>query len=158
MGYHYQLKHLMDVVVVVVVMVTVVMVLQVVSGSGYGWERFAVVPAMNHSGALQTLNPLDYEDPSQRRGFKFKIQVSDQGEAGWQEARHMDSAWVRVLLLDDNDNAPRFATNLINLTLPEDTPLGHSLASFTATDIDQVSDASKFQLLDCNMSHNNGVK
>ncbi|XP_045111838.1 putative neural-cadherin 2 isoform X1 [Portunus trituberculatus] len=110
---------------------------KVVSGSGYGWERFAVVPAMNHSGALQTLNPLDYEDPSQRRGFKFKIQVSDQGEAGWQEARHMDSAWVRVLLLDDNDNAPRFATNLVNLTLPEDTPLGHSLASFTATDIDQ---------------------
>ena len=54
----------------------------------------------------------------------------------------MDSAWVRVLLLDDNDNAPRFTTNLVNLTLPEDAPLGHSLASFTATDIDQVSSAT----------------
>lgn len=53
-------------------------VFQVVAGSGYGWERFAVAPGRNHSGALQALNPLDYEDPSQRRGFKFKIQVSDQ--------------------------------------------------------------------------------
>ena len=59
----------------------------------------------------------------------------------------MDSAWVRVLLLDDNDNAPRFTTSQVNLTLPEDTPLGHSLASFTATDIDQVSDTSSLALL-----------
>lgn len=51
---------------------------QVVVGSGYGWERFAVVAGRNRSGALQALNPLDYEDPAQRRGFKFKIQVSDQ--------------------------------------------------------------------------------
>ena len=50
----------------------------------------------------------------------------------------MDSAWVRVLLLDDNDNSPRFATSRVNLTLPEDAQLGHSLASFIASDIDQV--------------------
>lgn len=63
--------------------------LQVVPGSGYGWERFAVAAGRNHSGALQALNPLDYEDPSQRQIFKFKIQVSDQvrmsyvGCEGW---------------------------------------------------------------------------
>lgn len=43
-----------------------------------------------------------------------------------------------VNLLDDNDNAPDLSKRQVNLTLPEDTPIGHLLAIFTAHDRDQV--------------------
>lgn len=47
-------------------------------GSGHGWERFRVVPSGNGSGSLQAVKTLDFEDPVQRQGFKFRVQVSDQ--------------------------------------------------------------------------------
>lgn len=50
---------------------------QVVEGSGHGWDRFRVVAAGNRSGSLQAVEALDYEDPRQRQGFRFKVQVSD---------------------------------------------------------------------------------
>lgn len=61
-----------------------------------------------------------------------------QADKRWEEEGHLDAAWVRVELQDDNDNDPHLATSLVNLTLSETTPLGHSLASFTASDLDQV--------------------
>ncbi|XP_069191341.1 LOW QUALITY PROTEIN: putative neural-cadherin 2 [Procambarus clarkii] len=113
---------------------------RVVEGSGYGWERFAVVAARNYSGSLRVLHTLDFEDPDQRRGFKFRVQVSDREERRWEDESHMDEAWVRVTLEDDNDNDPHLATTLVSLTLAENTPLGHPLATFAATDLDQGGD------------------
>ncbi|XP_047487091.1 putative neural-cadherin 2 [Penaeus chinensis] len=110
---------------------------RVVKGSGHGWERFRVVPSGNGSGSLQAVKKLDFEDPVQRQGFKFRVQVSDQGDSNWESSKHVDSAWVLIKLLDDNDNAPQLSTELVNLTLPEDVPVGRSLATFTASDRDQ---------------------
>ncbi|XP_063593784.1 putative neural-cadherin 2 [Penaeus indicus] len=110
---------------------------EVVKGSGHGWERFRVVPSGNGSGSLQAVKKLDFEDPVQRQGFKFRVQVSDQGDSNWESSKHVDSAWVLIKLLDDNDNAPQLSTELVNLTLPEDVPVGRSLATFTASDRDQ---------------------
>ncbi|XP_047482155.1 putative neural-cadherin 2 [Penaeus chinensis] len=110
---------------------------RVVEGSGHGWDKFRVTAAGNRSGSLQAVEALDYEDPRQRQGFRFKVQVSDKGADGWREPAQLDWAWVVVNLLDDNDNAPDLSKRQVNLTLPEDTPIGHLLASFTAHDRDQ---------------------
>ena len=52
---------------------------QVVPDSGPGWERFRVVPAgpQEPAGLLQPVGPLDYEDPIHRKGFRFKVKLTD---------------------------------------------------------------------------------
>ncbi|XP_042237522.1 putative neural-cadherin 2 isoform X2 [Homarus americanus] len=112
-------------------------VFRIMADSGYGWERFRLVSSDHGSGALQAIKKLDYEDPVQRQGFRFKVQVSDKEAGRWEDEEHMDSTWVVVALVDDNDNVPDLSTHRVNLTLSEDTPVGHSLATFTATDKDQ---------------------
>ena len=52
---------------------------QVVPGSGHGWKLFKV---FNREGGtpgavLKSNIVLDYEDQQHRRGFRFKIQVTD---------------------------------------------------------------------------------
>lgn len=51
----------------------------------------------------------------------------------------MDGAWVNLRLVDENDNAPTFLSRHARLTLPEDTPVGTHLTTFTAHDLDGVS-------------------
>ncbi|XP_076057185.1 putative neural-cadherin 2 [Oratosquilla oratoria] len=111
---------------------------RVVPESGFGWDRFRVMPMEDESGqgALEVLQPLDFEDPEQKGGFRFKVQVSDKDTA-WTSGSHTDTTWVSVSLLDDNDNAPEVPTPFVNLTLKEDLTLGHTLASFSAYDRDK---------------------
>lgn len=45
--------------------------------SGYGADRFAMVANEDGTGSLIITQPLDYEDPLQRNGFRFQIQVVD---------------------------------------------------------------------------------
>lgn len=49
-----------------------------VEGSGYGTDMFTMVRNSDNTGSLKVVKPLDYEDPLQRDGFRFKIQVNDQ--------------------------------------------------------------------------------
>ncbi|XP_069196001.1 putative neural-cadherin 2 isoform X2 [Procambarus clarkii] len=112
-------------------------VFRIVADSGFGWERFRLVSSDQGSGALQAVKTLDYEDPVQRQGFRFKVQVSDKEEDRWDDDDHMDTTWVVVALVDDNDNAPDLSAHSANLTLSEDTPAGQHLTTFTATDRDQ---------------------
>lgn len=51
----------------------------------------------------------------------------------------MAETWVRLRLLDENDNDPVFSEDVTSLVLPEDTPRSSFLASFTALDPDRVS-------------------
>ncbi|XP_050686791.1 putative neural-cadherin 2 isoform X2 [Eriocheir sinensis] len=111
---------------------------RVVAGSGRGWRMFRLRPRADGAaaGELSSVVPLDYENPQHRQGFRFRVQVTDLGEAGWGREDHIDEAWVLLRLVDSNDNAPTFANSHAHLTLPEDTPGGTLLASFIAQDVD----------------------
>nr|XP_053635865.1 putative neural-cadherin 2 isoform X3 [Cherax quadricarinatus] len=111
---------------------------RVVPGSGRGWHMFRVDERLGGTlgGDLRALVPLDYENPEHRRGFRFKVQVTDMGEEGWKHKNHVDAAWVNLHLVDANDNTPTFISDHAHLTLGEDTPPGTHLATFTAHDSD----------------------
>lgn len=52
---------------------------------------------------------------------------------------HVAETRVKLRLLDVNDNDPVFSEDHAHLTLPEDTPPGSLLTTFTALDPDAVS-------------------
>lgn len=54
---------------------------QVVEGSGWGWEHFGV-RTEGRAGQVYAKRTLDYEDPAQRRGFRFMVQVTDRVSSG----------------------------------------------------------------------------
>lgn len=49
---------------------------QVLEESGWGWQFFSV-RTEGAVGELFAHKTLDFEDPAQRRGFRFMIQVTD---------------------------------------------------------------------------------
>lgn len=70
---------------------------QVVPGSGRGWQMFRVEGREGGSpgGVLRAVEPLDYEDPNHRRGFHFRVQVTDMVR----EALFVDIDFTHVLCL-----------------------------------------------------------
>ncbi|KAK3891723.1 hypothetical protein Pcinc_004396, partial [Petrolisthes cinctipes] len=117
---------------------------RVVPGSGRGWQMFRVRSRSDglSGGDLVALEPLDYEDPDHRRGFHFRVQVTDLGEEGWALDRHVAETRVKLQLVDENDNDPVFSRDVAHLDLPEDTPRGALLATFTALDPDGGGESS----------------
>ncbi|XP_069195930.1 putative neural-cadherin 2 [Procambarus clarkii] len=111
---------------------------RVVPESGHGWQMFLVEGrgGGGPGGDLRPLTALDFENPDHRLGFRFRVEVTDEGEEGWGDKYHVDGAWVNLRLLDENDNTPTFVSDHAHLTLPEDTPTGTQLATFTAHDLD----------------------
>ncbi|XP_050738814.1 putative neural-cadherin 2 isoform X2 [Eriocheir sinensis] len=111
---------------------------RVVPESGDGWHMFRVEKRRVGApgGDLRPAGPLDYENPEHRRGFRFRVEVTDAGEGSWDDRYHVDGAWVNLNLVDENDNTPTFDTDHARLTLPEDTPTGTHLTTFTAHDLD----------------------
>ncbi|KAK8392665.1 hypothetical protein O3P69_014833 [Scylla paramamosain] len=112
---------------------------RVVPESGRGWQLFRV-GAGGVGGLLWARQPLDYENPAHRVGFRFRVEVTDRGEDGWHFPHNTDSTWVSLHLQDANDNPPTFTSAHAHLSLPEDTPPGSYLASFPAHDDDGGGD------------------
>ncbi|CAL4064457.1 unnamed protein product, partial [Meganyctiphanes norvegica] len=108
---------------------------RVVEQSGWGWQHFGM-RSEGSAGLLYATQTLDYEDPNHRRGFRFMVQVTDKGRGGWDDPRHVDSAWVSVELQDVNDNPPEFRRADVRVTVREDTPVGTLLATMPAHDPD----------------------
>ncbi|KAK7071826.1 hypothetical protein SK128_016922 [Halocaridina rubra] len=108
---------------------------RIVEDSGWGWDHFAI-RSSGASGQLYATKTLDYEDDTHRQGFKFMVQVTDRGEKGWLDPRHLDTAWVGVQLRDLNDNPPQFSSPNAHLTVREDTEPGTFLISMAAHDPD----------------------
>ena len=54
------------------------------------------------TGSLKIVQPLDYEDPLQSQGFRFRIQVNDKGDDNDNDKYHVAYAWVKVGLRDIN--------------------------------------------------------
>ncbi|XP_043069622.1 putative neural-cadherin 2 isoform X1 [Drosophila bipectinata] len=112
---------------------------KVVPNSGFGADKFAMVRNADGTGSLKIIQPLDYEDPLQSSGFRFRIQVNDKGEdvATGSDKYHVAYSWVVVKLRDINDNVPKFDREHIEVSIYEDTKVGTVLEQFRATDADQ---------------------
>ncbi|KAG8262824.1 hypothetical protein J6590_045019 [Homalodisca vitripennis] len=110
---------------------------KVVEGSGLGTDKFMMVRNPDGTGSLRVTNPLDYEDPLQSSGFRFKIQVNDQGPNSTEDKNHVASSWVVVRLRDINDNSPRFDKTSSTVSLQEDLEVGTLVDTFLARDPDQ---------------------
>ncbi|XP_022688346.1 putative neural-cadherin 2 [Varroa jacobsoni] len=104
--------------------------------NAFGADKFTMITNPDGSGSLKIIKELDYEVASQRNGFNLTIMVSDNNDVTGSDPRHLDYAKVRIRLKDINDNAPKFHNPHIQITVPENTPTGTTLATFRATDID----------------------
>ncbi|KAF2355242.1 Cadherin, partial [Trinorchestia longiramus] len=111
------------------------LVFRIVPNSGPGWDLFYLTRTDgSSSGALAPITYLDFEDSSQREGFNFKVEVTDEGPS-WEGRRASSSVSVR--LLDSNDHSPHLHTEHLALSITEDLPVGTLLAFVNATDGDQ---------------------
>ena len=81
---------------------------KVLENSGYGADKFTMVRNNDGTGSLKIVQPLDYEDPLQSQGFRFRIQVNDKGDDNDNDKYHVSYSWIKVALRDINDNKPQF--------------------------------------------------
>nr|CAD7572875.1 unnamed protein product [Timema californicum] len=110
---------------------------KVIEDSGFGADKFAMVRNNDGTGSLKIVKPLDYEDPLQSSGFRFRIQVNDKGDGSDSDGYHVAYSWVVVKLRDINDNEPQFERPNVEVAVNEDAQVGESLETFRATDPDQ---------------------
>uniref|UniRef100_A0A8C1ZWM1 Protocadherin-16 n=1 Tax=Cyprinus carpio TaxID=7962 RepID=A0A8C1ZWM1_CYPCA len=78
-----------------------------------------------YNGRVSLTAPLDFEE---RTWYTLTIRASD--------SKHQSVANLTVLVEDINDNAPTFAQDLYQVTLPEHSPSGSPIITVTATDRD----------------------
>ncbi|XP_049536228.1 neural-cadherin-like isoform X1 [Anopheles darlingi] len=110
---------------------------KIIESSGYGADKFAMVKNADGTGSLKVVQPLDYEDPMQINGFRFRIQVIDNEGIDESDKYHVDHSWVIVKLMDINDNTPRFKKPHIEAAVYENAEVGKTLGTFKAVDIDK---------------------
>lgn len=115
---------------------------QVVPNSGYGTDKFEMVRNGDGTGSLKIIQALDFEDPLQSDGFRFRIKVNDKGgkddidEDGHINFYHTAFSWVVVKLRDINDNEPVFDRSNVEISIYEDIKIGTTLETFRALDPD----------------------
>ncbi|KAM7412809.1 hypothetical protein PAMA_020270 [Pampus argenteus] len=79
------------------------------------------------NGMLSTTGSLDREYISE---FNLTVEAAE-----LDSPLHKDRTTVIVVVLDQNDNAPRFL-NIFLTEIPEDSPVGHTVLQITSTDDD----------------------
>ncbi|KAL7400452.1 hypothetical protein ABVT39_012542 [Epinephelus coioides] len=84
------------------------------------------------NGLLSTTVSLDRENTPE---FNFTVEAAELNNP-----LHKDRATVIVVVLDRNDNAPRFS-EIFFTEVPEDSPIGHTIIQVTATDDDTGTNA-----------------
>ncbi|OQR68970.1 neural-cadherin-like [Tropilaelaps mercedesae] len=104
--------------------------------NAFGADKFTMITNPDGTGSLKIIKELDYEVASQRNGFNLTIMVSDNNDVAGSDPRRLDYAKVRLRLKDINDNSPKFHNPHIQVTVPENIPIGATLATFRATDVD----------------------
>ncbi|XP_061496273.1 cadherin EGF LAG seven-pass G-type receptor 1 isoform X3 [Rhineura floridana] len=80
------------------------------------------------TGTITTLMELDYEDQA---SYTLAITAQDNGIP-----QKSDTTYVEILILDANDNAPRFLRDRYQGAVFEDVPLSTSVLQVSATDRD----------------------
>ncbi|XP_044058892.1 protocadherin Fat 4 isoform X2 [Siniperca chuatsi] len=84
------------------------------------------------SGLLSTTSSLDRENIPE---FNLTVKAAELNNP-----LHEDRATVIVVVLDRNDNAPRFSQIFLT-EVPEDSPVGHTIIQVTSTDDDTGANA-----------------
>ncbi|XP_049940874.1 neural-cadherin-like [Schistocerca serialis cubense] len=110
---------------------------KVVENSGYGSDKFVLIPNFDGSAALKAIKPLDYEEGKYNNYFRFKIQVTDKDTNNDTDEYHTRYSWVVIKLRDINDNQPTFENSIREVSVEENTEVNTSLARFRATDADK---------------------
>jgi hypothetical protein len=77
---------------------------KIIESSGYGADKFSMIKNTDGTGSLKVVQPLDYEDPMQMNGFRFRIQVKDDEKINDTDKNHIAHSWIIVKLKDINDN------------------------------------------------------
>lgn len=80
---------------------------KIIESSGYGADKFGMTKNADGTGSLKVIHSLDYEDPMQMNGFRFRIQVKDDEKINDNDKNHVAHSWVIVKLKDINDNTVR---------------------------------------------------
>ncbi|CEF66663.1 Epidermal growth factor-like domain and Laminin G domain and EGF-like calcium-binding domain and Cadherin domain and Concanavalin A-like lectin/glucanases superfamily domain and Concanavalin A-like lectin/glucanase, subgroup domain and Cadherin-like domain-containing protein [Strongyloides ratti] len=80
------------------------------------------------TGEIFLLQALDYEKGKE---IIFKVKVSDN-----YDIPETDIATVKIIVLDDNDNPPKFVQSIFEVKVKEHTPLGTKIISLKAIDKD----------------------
>lgn len=111
---------------------------KIIENSGYGADKFKMIKNNDGTGSLKVVQPLDFEDPMQMNGFRFRIQVIDSAGINDSNKYHVAHTWVVVKLKDINDNVPRFKKPNLETSVNEDAPIGKLLGTFKAFDIDKA--------------------
>ncbi|RLU20895.1 hypothetical protein DMN91_007509 [Ooceraea biroi] len=99
------------------------------SGNEQGW--FAID---GDTGLVTTVASLDREIQG---SIELHVSAWDGGPNTKYASTHL-----KVTILDENDEAPRFAENIVEVTLSENTPLHSLVATLTAVDNDQGTNGS----------------
>lgn len=121
---------------------------KVLQDSGFGADKFAMVRNDDGTGSLKAIKQCDYDDPRQRQGFRFEIEVSDTTNVNEKRTDRVVSGWVTVYLRDINDNTPAFAKGEVEVTLSEDVSVGKLVEKFEAQDKDKSSQSRVFYTID----------
>lgn len=84
------------------------------------------------TGVVSTNRSFDYEAAAPGPDdFRFRLTVADLGDPP-----RSSTATLRLTLKDSNDNLPRFERRVYHVTVPENLPVGASVARVNATDDD----------------------
>ncbi|XP_066216273.1 protocadherin-23 [Saccopteryx leptura] len=83
------------------------------------------------SGAVVLVKALNFEEAPE---YELLIQISD--------SVHHTEGVLTVRVLDVNDNPPVFSQDSYQATTPESTPVGHSVLTVAATDLESSEDIS----------------
>lgn len=110
---------------------------KIIESSGYGADKFTMIKNTDGTGSLKVIQPLDYEDPMQMNGFRFRIQVKDEERINDTDKNHIAHSWVIVKLKDINDNTPKFKKQFIEASVFESAEIGKVLGTFKAIDLDK---------------------
>ncbi|KAK7019701.1 Cadherin [Halocaridina rubra] len=121
---------------------------KVVNSSGFGADKFTIMPNTDGTGSLRVIKPLDFEDPNQSGGFKFQIQVTDYNNSRTGDKNHTAKAWVVIKLIDVNDNEPQFFQSNTQVQVFENTPAGRQLTSMRARDPDRKGKSKVYYMIE----------
>lgn len=102
---------------------------EITDGNNHSWFFIN-----SNTGLITTKAALDREIQG---SIELRVTARDSGPNA-----KLASSYLKITILDENDEAPRFTENVVEVTLSESTPRDSLVATLTATDGDQGTNGS----------------